>query len=247
VDDIVQHNGSAWLSILSGTNQTPPTLPTVSNTYWNLLASSATVATGVAFTPAGNIAATNVQSAIAELDSEKQAALGFTPVNKAGDTMTGLLTLSGAPTNSLHAATKAYVDAADATKQASLGYTPVNKAGDTLTGNLYFGSGQLNTNGAVYSIFNSSVTTGAVYLGNTGTKYLWWDGAQYQLPGANLLLNGQYVPLTASNGITKTGVNLALDNVIAAVSNMSIGSLTWNARGQITSYVANCNCNCSNC
>jgi len=38
------------------------------------------------------------------------AALGYTPLNKAGDTMTGLLTLSGAPTASLHAATKAYVD-----------------------------------------------------------------------------------------------------------------------------------------
>ena len=32
-------------------------------------------------------------------------------VPKAGGTMTGALTLSGAPTNSLHAATKAYVDA----------------------------------------------------------------------------------------------------------------------------------------
>lgn len=37
-------------------------------------------------------------------------ALAYTPVNKAGDTMTGLLTLSGAPTSALHAATKAYVD-----------------------------------------------------------------------------------------------------------------------------------------
>lgn len=37
-------------------------------------------------------------------------ALGYTPVNKAGDTMTGLLTLSGAPTANLHAATKLYVD-----------------------------------------------------------------------------------------------------------------------------------------
>ena len=47
-----------------------------------------------------------------------------TRVAKAGDTMTGLLTLSGAPTASNHAATKAYVDAR------------VAKAGDTMTGNL---------------------------------------------------------------------------------------------------------------
>lgn len=35
---------------------------------------------------------------------------GFTPVDRAGDTMTGPLTLSGAPTSALQAATKQYVD-----------------------------------------------------------------------------------------------------------------------------------------
>jgi hypothetical protein len=45
---------------------------------------------------------------------------------KAGDTMTGTLTLSGAPTSDLHASTKKYVDDASALKVA--------KAGDTLTG-----------------------------------------------------------------------------------------------------------------
>lgn len=42
----------------------------------------------------------------------KQDALGYTPLNKAGDTMGGYLTLSGAPSNSNHAATKSYVDTA---------------------------------------------------------------------------------------------------------------------------------------
>jgi hypothetical protein len=41
-------------------------------------------ASGITFTPAGNIAATNVQAALVELDSEKVA--------KAGDVMTGVLT-----------------------------------------------------------------------------------------------------------------------------------------------------------
>lgn len=40
------------------------------------------------------------------------SALGYTPVNKAGDTMTGALTLSENPTANLHAATKQYVDTA---------------------------------------------------------------------------------------------------------------------------------------
>lgn len=41
--------------------------------------------------------------------------LGYTPVNKTGDTMTGYLTLNGAPTSNLHAATKKYVDDLNAT------------------------------------------------------------------------------------------------------------------------------------
>lgn len=36
--------------------------------------------------------------------------LGYTPVNKAGDTMTGFLTLNADPTSALHPATKQYVD-----------------------------------------------------------------------------------------------------------------------------------------
>jgi hypothetical protein len=44
-------------------------------------------------------------------------------VAKAGDTMTGLLTLSGAPTASLHAATKTYVDTADALRLLLTGGT----------------------------------------------------------------------------------------------------------------------------
>lgn len=62
----------------------------------------------------------------------KQAALGYTPVNKAGDTMLGTLTLAADPVSALQAATKQYAD----TKQSALGFVPVNKAGDTMTGAL---------------------------------------------------------------------------------------------------------------
>jgi hypothetical protein len=80
-------------------------------------------ASSVIVTPTGNVSATDAQSAITELDSEKVA--------KAGDAMTGLLVLSAAPTIPNHAATKAYVDTA---------ITPiankVDKGGDTMTGPL---------------------------------------------------------------------------------------------------------------
>jgi len=54
----------------------------------------------------------------------------ITFVNKAGDTMTGPLILSGDPTTALGAATKQYADAAS----SSLTSSKVNKAGDTMTG-----------------------------------------------------------------------------------------------------------------
>ena len=60
------------------------------------------VASEVPFTPTGDIVASDVQAAIAEVDTEK--------LSLAGGTMTGLLTLSGAPSGDLHAATKVYVD-----------------------------------------------------------------------------------------------------------------------------------------
>ncbi len=76
----------------------------------------------------GSVSAQNILDAVKTLDgassgldadlldgndgSYYQQALGYTPVNKAGDTMTGILTLSGAPTSNLHAATKQYVDTA---------------------------------------------------------------------------------------------------------------------------------------
>ena len=56
----------------------------------------------ITITPGGGISSNNVQAAIMELDAEKVA--------KAGDTMSGLLTLSGAPSADLHASTKKYVD-----------------------------------------------------------------------------------------------------------------------------------------
>ncbi|MCB5423954.1 hypothetical protein H0274_01675 [Altererythrobacter sp. CC-YST694] len=70
------------------------------------------------------------------------ARLGFTPVNKAGDSMAGPLALPGAPTANLHAATKKYVD--DLVAGAGIGFTPVNRAGDSMTGRLTLSDAPLN-------------------------------------------------------------------------------------------------------
>lgn len=56
-------------------------------------------------------------------------------LSKTGGTMTGALTLSGAPSTSLHAATKAYVDSGDATVLA-VANAALPKAGGAMTGDI---------------------------------------------------------------------------------------------------------------
>jgi hypothetical protein len=92
-------------------------------------------ASAISNTPAGTIAATDVQAAIDELDTEKQAALGFTPENVANKSTDGTLAANSTTLYPSQSAVKTYAD----TKQTSLGFTPVNKAGDTMTGSLGIG------------------------------------------------------------------------------------------------------------
>lgn len=52
--------------------------------------------------------------------------------------------------------------------------------------------------GDINAIRNGSTTTGYLFLGNSGLRYLGYDGTNYQLPGTNLYTNGSLV-LTAAN------------------------------------------------
>lgn len=96
-------------------------------------------------------------SFIAQLNAQKQAALGYTPANKAGDTMTGFLTLNAAPTSNLHAATKKYVDDAAALL--------ATKADPTFTGQASFATG---SNAAPSISFSGDPDTG-IYSGAANT------------------------------------------------------------------------------
>lgn len=84
-------------------------------------------------------------------------------LDKTGDTMTGALTLSGAPTSNLHASTKAYVDAAIAATKEAL--YPV--------GSIYVNSG-VTTNPATLLGFGTWVAFGAgrVMVGLNGSDTL---------------------------------------------------------------------------
>jgi trimeric autotransporter adhesin len=80
-------------------------------------------------------------------------------------------------------------------KQNSLGYTPLNKAGDTMIGALGFGLSSLQTSGDINAT-RAGNTTGVIYFGNTGSRYLYYDGSAYQMPGASLTVGGD---ITASS------------------------------------------------
>ena len=70
--------------VVNGVSITETPITLVGDT---LSAAASTTATGVTFTPAGGIAATNVQTALAELDTEK--------LSLSGGTMDGDFTLAG--------------------------------------------------------------------------------------------------------------------------------------------------------
>jgi hypothetical protein len=87
-----------------------------------------------------------------------------TKVDKAGDTMTGALVLSGNPVNNLEAAPKQYVDSAVAGLDLS---TKVDKAGDTMTGSLTVGD-QTGAKGVTADGGTSGTNSGAFFLARTG-------------------------------------------------------------------------------
>lgn len=155
VGDLVNKDGAVYVGMVAHTAGVFAT-DLAANKWMQL--SGVSAASNIAYTPAGSIAATDVQAALTELDSEKQpldaeltalagltsaadrvpyftgsgtaalatltaaartvlddttvaamlATLGGLPL--AGGTMTGTLVLNGAPSSSLDAATKAYVD-----------------------------------------------------------------------------------------------------------------------------------------
>ena len=106
--------------------------------------------------------------------------------------MTGLQKLSGAPTNALHGATKAYSDsvaaAAQAASQPLLGFTPLNKAGDTVTGQLNVPETPTNTTSATPKSYVDAAAALKVALADfTGSNQSLAASGYQKLPGGLIL------------------------------------------------------------
>jgi hypothetical protein len=156
----------------------------------------------------------------------------YTPVNKAGDTMLGFLTLSGDPASPLHAVTKQYVDAAGSTSihvhdpvrvqtTANLtatytqgGTTPTVTAiatNDTLT----IGSHSLLANDVI--VFNSTAN------GLTaGVAYFVYDAPS----GTTIRISETYGGAVKNNLTNGTGLN------ITSRANSGVGATLTNAGAQ---------------
>ncbi|WP_316172967.1 phage tail fiber protein [Bradyrhizobium sp. SZCCHNRI2049] len=199
--DAITYQGSLWINTATSTSVPPPDLPTLSNSNWAVLAVGYSgTASGIPNVPAGNIAATNVQAAINELDTEKSP-VGHkhvaADITDLASSITGTVKYDSAQSLTSAQKTQALANIGaqpSGSYQASLGFTPANKAGDTFTGTvqvnalLSVGGAPVSSTVGDVSVYRTSApTTGAVFLGNSGARYLYFDGSAYQLGGAGTI------------------------------------------------------------
>lgn len=138
-----------------------------------------------------------------------------TKVSKAGDTMTGPLLLSGAPTVAAHAATKGYVDSlagglswqepvvgigAALPGTAAIGHRFVN----TADGKIYTATAIDTWNAGVapadgYAVFDKSSETGYVY---SGTAWVQFTGTGQVVAGLGLMKTGNRLDVEVAGALT---------------------------------------------
>ena len=194
-------NANAITSVNSVITALSATMATsIDNTNTNLTALSATMATSIANTNANvttNInAITSVNSVIANLSSTLATSIG-NHLPLAGGTMTGTLTLAGAPSANLEAATKQYVD--NLTAAAIHFHDPVRVESPDSAGNL----------NATYN--NGTAGVGAT-LTNAGTQ-------------AALVIDG--VTLNTSDRVLIYNQTNGYENGVYTVTDTGSASTNW--------------------
>ena len=193
-----------------------------------------------------------VDSAPALLDTlnELAAAIGDNPnyavdlaasvgekVAKAGDTMTGALTLSGAPTSNLHAATKAYVDTAETDAVSSANsYTDGEITTALSTAQGYANTAETDANSYTDGEITDALVTAQGYASTAqdnaqtfatnaingldtddieeGATNLYHTDARAKASAANLLLNASLTNI-AITGTSTTGLIITAENGVA--------------------------------
>jgi hypothetical protein len=126
-------------------------------------------------------------------------------VLKAGSTMTGALTLSGAPSSNLHAATKAYVDtvAGSATAAAASAAAAATSYDD-------FDDRYLGSKSSAPSVDNdgNALGTGALYWNSvTSTMFAWTGSAWGSISSTAAIYRYRYVATAGQTTVSGTDAN----------------------------------------
>lgn len=152
---------------------------------------------------------TNVGAVVA---GDITTTLGFTPVNVAGDTMTGTLVLAADPVNPLEAATKSYVDAAVTAGLPDTG-TPVTAAFVKVTTD---SKGRVSATTPVVTADLTTLLTGQ-YVDLTTAQTV--AGAKtFTSP---VVLSGPTTNLTVGGNVTVTG-NMTVNGTLTAINSTEV-------------------------
>jgi hypothetical protein len=128
-----------------------------------------------------------------------------TVVLKSGSTMTGALTLSGAPSSDLHAATKLYVDGVAGSATAAAASASAAAASYDSFDDRYLGS--KSTNPSVDNDGNA-LATGALYWNSvSNTMFVWSGSAWTSISSAAEIYRYKFTPTAGATSVSGTDAN----------------------------------------
>lgn len=189
---------------------------------------TANQATGATFTVASNATNANTASTIVARDASGNFSAGTITATLSGAatsaTTAGTITsqANSATITATSANTASQIVLRDASGNFSAGTITATLSGSAtsagtattaggLTGTPNITVGTISTTGIsatgdITTYRSGSPTTGVIYFGNSGARYLYYDGTNYAMPGANLYVNGiQAVTNSGTWGISITG------------------------------------------
>lgn len=222
----------------------PPDMLLSNGTSWQEIDVSGTVAAQVAsnitFTPTGGIAATNVQTALVELDNEKLAVAGGTVTGELLLSNTGSLVFEGATTDAFET-TLAVVDpTADRTITLPdrTGTVITNADTGTVTNTMLAGSIAYGKLTVTNSILNADINSGAAIayskLNLTGTVVNADISTTAAIAYTKLNLTGTVVNADISSGAAIAYSKLALTGNIVDADISSSAAITDTKLGTIS-------------
>ena len=150
--------------------------------------------------------------------NSKQDAIGYTPVNKNGDIMTSFLTLNADPVNSLHAATKQYVDSVVSGLEIKQSVKVATTTNITLSGIQTIDGITVSINDRVLVKNQTTASQNGIYIVQSGS----WNRSS-DSNSSTKLTPGAFVFVEQGTINADTGWVLSTDGVIT----IDTTAITW--------------------